>query len=952
MAKASLQKRITIYSAITGGIIALLVVLADATGVLQQLEWWLYDLRAATCQHFAPKPSSQIVHLDIDDDSLERIHRWPWPRSTVASILDELQLAGPKVVAIDVLFGEPQDNRIEQRSDESYVTIPEDPALAKSIEQLGCVGMAYSVLLAGSHRADASLQEAGVAEFARNLKISSAELVSRLRDRGFKQPDLAAQVERALPNMRSQAVREKIRAMLAQDLVSLEQVKQGLAGAVPTTAPAAKVTDSTLDAIVAKEYQHLRSEIALRRFSLASPGDIGAPPAEGSFQATPLPQFCESMAIAGFADYNFFSEPAVRAVPLFVSHQGRLYPQFGLALACRMLDADLSQVSVTPNAVSIPTSSGLIRIPVRQRYSTTVGRDIGCIMDIPWFGEHEWLTMYDWPTHRNIVQHYPIDVAWTIVETRRRLAINNESIDYCINLLLREVLDNKKEADNYASQRLAAEDFAARVALATKVLAQVHEFGMDDPALIGDIKNLPGDVQFKLRAVGALRSSVAENTTLAADLQAKRKELVGIVHDKAVLIGAVATATGDFVTTSLHSRCPGVVVHGVILNAILNRDFLRTAPRWATILLTLMFGLLTTAITSRLPPARAVLLLLLIAALYFAANGLLLFDRWNLIVNAAAPLMAMAACWGGCLVVRLVLETLERIRLKQEAALLDHEITLARQVQAALIPKELNILTKVESHGWTLAATTTGGDCFDLWKLADGRLGILVADASGHGLGPSIIVSEVRALVRALCDLYPEPQQLLERVNARLAADLQGTKFCTCFVGFLTEEGKLSWGSAGHGPMLVTTIPGQPPRELEGTALPLGVSDQWLGDESVPPIQIESGGWLAVVSDGIFEQPDPKGEQFGIERVRLAIDQSRDASCEKVVEAVRSSLHRWQVVPEGVDDQTVVFIRVLEPSAIKGNGEAQVTTSPDGEPASVTNSQVASSSPGTPGEAG
>jgi serine phosphatase RsbU (regulator of sigma subunit) len=524
--------------------------------------------------------------------------------------------------------------------------------------------------------------------------------------------------------------------------------------------------------------------------------------------------------------------------------------------------------------------------------------------------------MYDWPEHKRVEKHISINTAWDIAEARRKLESNNTLID---SILIHTLFPTETRGKQYHDRRLPPEDFESRRQVVEKLLPEL-EFGISAMR-----STSPAELKKEDRAylddLARLDAAMNENVTLIERIDRKRKDLAAHVAGKAVLIGWAATGTLDEVPTSIHTRCPGVVVHGVILNAILNRDFLRTAPRWVTILLTLMFGLLAIAITARVPPWHGVGLILLVGALYFVANGLLFFDRLNLIVNAAAPLAAIALCWAGTLVTRVVLEIRERNRLKQEAALLDHEITLARQVQAALIPKELNILTKVESHGWTLAATTTGGDCFDLWKLADGRLGILVADASGHGLGPSIIVSEVRALVRALCDLYTEPQQLLERVNARLAADLQGTKFCTAFVGFLSEEGTLSWGSAGHGPMLVTTIPGQPPRELEGTALPLGVSDQWLGDESVPPIQIEPGGWLAVVSDGIFEQPDPKGEQFGIERVRVAIDESRDATCEKVVETVRTSLHRWQVVPEGVDDQTVVFIRVLGASASSGNGE-------------------------------
>jgi serine phosphatase RsbU (regulator of sigma subunit) len=723
--------------------------------------------------------------------------------------------------------------------------------------------------------------------------------------------------------------------------LSLDDVERNLSGHGPATSQAASVIDSTLRAIIAKEYQHVRSELSLRRFSFPDPDGTGAAPADGKFQVSPLPDFCDAIVTAGFADYNVFSEPVVRAVPLFIRHEGRLYPQFALAVACRLLDADLAQATITKNRITIPTSSGAIHIPVRQRYSETSGRYIGGIMDIPWFGENEWMTMYDWPEHRQIVQHYPIDVVWSIVEIRRRLAANNRTIDNCIKILLTEAV-NKRAAEEYAARQLPIEDFTSRSAVAEKVLSDLREVGMDDPALLGNIETLPEAQRFVVKTMASLRAALEQNRTLDPELQLRRREVSDKLRGKAVFVGAVATATGDFVTTSLHARCPGVVVHGVIVNAIVNRDFLCMAPPWATLLLTLMFGLLATAITARLPPARGLLLLGLIAALYFAANGLLFFDRLNVILDAAAPLVAIGACWGGSLVTRQIVEIRERIRLRQEAAVLDHEISLARQVQAALIPKELNILTKVQSHGWTLAATTTGGDCFDLWKLADGRLGILVADASGHGLGPSIIVSEVRALVRALCDLYTEPQQLLERVNTRIAADLQGTKFCTTFVGFLDEEGKLSWGSAGHGPMLWAPTRDAEPIELQGTALPLGVSDQWLGDETVPPLQMEPGGWLAVVSDGIFEAPDPtpKGDQFGIERVREAIAKCRDGTCEQVVDAIRTAVQKWQVVAEPADDQTVVFIRVLGSDVTNDGGAgaaaqavAEKTTGPATAPA-------------------
>jgi serine phosphatase RsbU (regulator of sigma subunit) len=83
---------------------------------------------------------------------------------------------------------------------------------------------------------------------------------------------------------------------------------------------------------------------------------------------------------------------------------------------------------------------------------------------------------------------------------------------------------------------------------------------------------------------------------------------------------------------------------------------------------------------------------------------------------------------------------------------LRREMELAREVQQAMLPKRAPELAGFTAVGWSKAASVTGGDCYDLFKLADGRLGIFLGDASGHGVGPALIVSQVRTLVRAMAD--------------------------------------------------------------------------------------------------------------------------------------------------------------------------------------------------------
>ena len=138
-----------------------------------------------------------------------------------------------------------------------------------------------------------------------------------------------------------------------------------------------------------------------------------------------------------------------------------------------------------------------------------------------------------------------------------------------------------------------------------------------------------------------------------------------------------------------------------------------------------------------------------------------------------------------------------------QAAEFKKEMDLARKVQEALLPSIIPILPGFEAAGWAKPASVTGGDCYDFWTLPDGRLGIFLGDASGHGLGPTLVVSQARTLVRALCDSISDctPHQILTRINARLSEDLEPTRFITAFLAFLSPDGTLQWQSAGHGPI-------------------------------------------------------------------------------------------------------------------------------------------------------
>ncbi|HEV2293224.1 MAG TPA: GAF domain-containing SpoIIE family protein phosphatase [Tepidisphaeraceae bacterium] len=267
---------------------------------------------------------------------------------------------------------------------------------------------------------------------------------------------------------------------------------------------------------------------------------------------------------------------------------------------------------------------------------------------------------------------------------------------------------------------------------------------------------------------------------------------------------------------------------------------------------------------------------------------------------------------------------IQRYRLQQDAmqaATLRREVELARRVQERMLPVEGTApqVGKIDVAGWARPASVTAGDCYDFWKLPDGRLGLFLADACGHGLGPTLVVSQVRSLVRSLSEIEIDPWAVLNRVNARLHADLDEVRFVTAFFAMLASDGTARFVSAGHGPILVRRGASQPIEEVLPTEAPLGVMDAW-AECTTCNVELAPGSTLIVVSDGIIEARNSAGEQFGVERTIRAIDGAGGASSPDLAAALRAALDGWMASIPAADDQTLLIASLpanwSEPGAV------------------------------------
>ncbi|MCP4594629.1 MAG: SpoIIE family protein phosphatase [bacterium] len=240
---------------------------------------------------------------------------------------------------------------------------------------------------------------------------------------------------------------------------------------------------------------------------------------------------------------------------------------------------------------------------------------------------------------------------------------------------------------------------------------------------------------------------------------------------------------------------------------------------------------------------------------------------------------------------------------------LQRDLEVAREIQSSLLPKRDPVVTGYDIAGWNRPADETGGDCFDYVPLPGGGLGLLLADATGHGIGPALIVSECRALIRALVTMTEDLSAIVSQVNDLLEADLTGGRFVTAFFGVLdAQEHVIRYVSAGHGPLLYYHADTGQTDEFNATALPLAIMPAF-DAAAGPPLHMKPGDVFILVTDGFFEWTDRADEQFGTERIFDVVRAHRSAPAHEIITRLHEAVERFGAGTPQADDLTVIIVK-------------------------------------------
>ncbi len=290
--------------------------------------------------------------------------------------------------------------------------------------------------------------------------------------------------------------------------------------------------------------------------------------------------------------------------------------------------------------------------------------------------------------------------------------------------------------------------------------------------------------------------------------------------------------------------------------------------------------------------------------------------------NSDAPVFceAVARAFG------LALANLKRRDLQRRQAAMQLELSSAREVQEFILPPSEAELGFLRYSMLMKPGLFIAGDLFDVVPLEDGRVAVCLGDVAGHGIGSAMLMSVTQAYLNGQIRASGDPAAALSAVNRYLCDRLSPGRFITLWLGVFSPNGEVAFVDAGHAYWMRRGGPLEQEAQADAASVdrasrPLFTHGPDLGPRSIPIgifkdaryeptiVRLSRGSRLVLYSDGIAEERDATGREFGVDRLTQAIETSKSAHDDvyRAFAAVNAFSHASSLS----DDATVASIELL-----------------------------------------
>jgi len=259
--------------------------------------------------------------------------------------------------------------------------------------------------------------------------------------------------------------------------------------------------------------------------------------------------------------------------------------------------------------------------------------------------------------------------------------------------------------------------------------------------------------------------------------------------------------------------------------------------------------------------------------------------------------------------------TLDNARLverERERQRMEQEINIARDIQQALLPRNVHDFPYMAVTGCNFPSLSVGGDYFDVFSLSGDRIAFLLADVSGKGLGAALLTTMLQGLLASLT-LGTELGRVFDHVNRFLCDHAEIGRYATLFFGILDKDGNLDFVNAGHpSPFLIRR--GVAEDAFKEGSFPVGLVPE--AEYAVAKHRLEPGDTLVLFSDGVTEAMDPEDELYGMNRLREVLTGTTDdCPLEALQKSVLESVETFTRGARQADDLTLLLVRYREAKA-------------------------------------
>jgi sigma-B regulation protein RsbU (phosphoserine phosphatase) len=249
----------------------------------------------------------------------------------------------------------------------------------------------------------------------------------------------------------------------------------------------------------------------------------------------------------------------------------------------------------------------------------------------------------------------------------------------------------------------------------------------------------------------------------------------------------------------------------------------------------------------------------------------------------------------------------------QEEALekkrLEHELDLAREIQLDLLPKSDPETEHIEIASYFKPFAAVGGDYYDYFYLGQNKIGLVIADVSGHGPRAALLMTMVKGILHSITSKFTSVDKALTEINWIISRIVPPEVFVTMmFLAFDLKNKTLGLANAGHNPLIYFEHKTQTCQKIEFQACALNVIPEI--QYALKEIPVSANDAFIIYTDGVTEAVNEKNEMFTIERLMQIFKQNKDNPANKMLESICRELDTFSMGAAQSDDRVIISVKI------------------------------------------